>query len=165
MMMMISKVDNSVWDFGGLPPTLSACIKRKASIWHTRWFIFVMPEEKKKLWKTERHVPTDTNSLVFKLCYKHFFLYRRLMLLCIKKEFKKWTLKARSRLNLNVFFFEKTEFPNYLRSFTSSNSIIFPNFWPTIAQQGKAPHRLHSACVSSWLRTWQVDHPLFPDVF
>ena len=72
MMMMISKMDNSVWDFGGLPPTLSACIKRKASIWHTRWFIFEMPKEK-RLWKTERHVPTDTNSLVFKLCYKHFF--------------------------------------------------------------------------------------------
>lgn len=48
MMMMISKMDNSVWDFGGLPPTLPACIKRKASIWHTRWFIFVMPKEKKE---------------------------------------------------------------------------------------------------------------------
>ena len=46
MMMMISKTGNSVWDFGGLPPTLSGCVKRKASIWHTRWFIFVMPKDK-----------------------------------------------------------------------------------------------------------------------
>lgn len=71
--MMISKTDNSVWNFGGLPPTLSACVKRKASIWHTRWFIFVRPKDKKRVWKTERYVPSDTNSLVFKLCYEHFF--------------------------------------------------------------------------------------------
>jgi hypothetical protein len=48
MIMMINKMDNSVWDFGSLPPTLSACVTRKAGIWHTRWFIFVMPKEKRK---------------------------------------------------------------------------------------------------------------------
>lgn len=47
-MMMIYKMDNSVWDFGGLPPTLSAFVKRIVSIWHTRWFVFVTPKEKKE---------------------------------------------------------------------------------------------------------------------
>lgn len=139
-------MDNSVWNFGGLPPILSAWVKRKASIWHTRWLI-LWHQRKKKVWKTERQVPTDTNSLLFKLCYKHFFLYRRLMLLCIKKKFYKWTLEERSRLNSNVFFFVENWIPNHLRSFTSSNSVLFPSFWL----------RHHSVGVSFWFKTWQVE--------
>lgn len=46
-MMMKSKADRA-WDFGGLPPALPACAKRKAGSWHARWFIFVTPKDKKE---------------------------------------------------------------------------------------------------------------------
>lgn len=46
IMMMVNKTDNGVWDSGCLPPILSECVKRKSSIWHTRWFAFDMPKVK-----------------------------------------------------------------------------------------------------------------------
>lgn len=47
--MMVNKIDNGVWDSGCFPPILSECVKRKASIWHTRWFAFDMPKVKNRI--------------------------------------------------------------------------------------------------------------------
>jgi hypothetical protein len=49
VMMMVNKMDNGAWDSGCLPHTLCACVKRKASIWHTRWFLFDMPKVKRRI--------------------------------------------------------------------------------------------------------------------
>lgn len=44
--------------------------------------------KKKRVWKTERHVPTDTNSLVFKLCHNHFFSIGDKCAYASKRHFK-----------------------------------------------------------------------------
>ena len=49
--------------------------------------------KKKRVWKTERHVPTDTNSLVFKLCYNHFFSIGDKCAYASKRHFKNELLR------------------------------------------------------------------------